>query len=91
MGASFVLLTISASAERVRGRIADVMVSMVSSLIFLIGIALILRRDGHARTWPSRGAPRGRAGGTRGAFFAVLLVAFGIKAPCPLSAWFPDS
>ena len=48
LAASFVLLTIGASAERVRAGISYVMVSMVSSLIFLIGIALALRGDRHA-------------------------------------------
>ena len=46
LSASFVLLTIGASAERVRAGIAYVMVSMVSSLIFLIGIALVYAATG---------------------------------------------
>src|SRR5205807_9258306 len=41
LSASFVLLTIGASADRVRAGIGYVMVSLVSSLIFLFGIALI--------------------------------------------------
>ncbi|MET0995374.1 MAG: proton-conducting transporter membrane subunit, partial [Mycobacterium sp.] len=46
LAASFVLLTIGASADRVRAGIGYVMVSMVSSLIFLIGIALIYAATG---------------------------------------------
>ncbi len=46
LAASFVLLTIGGSAERVRAGIAYVMVSMVSSLIFLIGIALVYATTG---------------------------------------------
>ena len=44
--ASFVLLTIGASKDRVRAGISYVMVSMVSSLIFLIGIALVYAATG---------------------------------------------
>ncbi|WP_264001269.1 proton-conducting transporter transmembrane domain-containing protein, partial [Mycolicibacterium gadium] len=46
LSASFVLLTIGASKERVRAGISYVMVSMVSSLIFLIGLALIYATTG---------------------------------------------
>ena len=46
LAASFVLLTIGASTERVRVGISYVMVSMVSSVIFLIGIALIYAATG---------------------------------------------
>ena len=93
LSASFVLLTIGASAERVRAGIAYVMVSMVSSLIFLIGIALDLRGDRHAEHGRARRcASTTCPPGTRSALFAVLLVAFGIKAAVfPLSAWLPDS
>ena len=57
LAASFVLLTIGASAERVRAGVAYVMVSMVSSLIFLIGIALGLR--GHRHPEHGRDGPCG--------------------------------
>lgn len=46
LSASFVLLTIGASAERVRAGISYVMVSMVSSLIFLLGIGLVYAATG---------------------------------------------
>ncbi len=44
--ASFVLLTIGASKDRVRAGISYVMVSMVSSLVFLFGIALVYAATG---------------------------------------------
>ena len=44
--ASFVLLTIGASKERVRAGISYVMVSMVSSMVFLFGIALVYATTG---------------------------------------------
>ena len=46
LSASFVLLTIGASKDRVRAGIAYVMVSMVSSLVFLFGIALVYAATG---------------------------------------------
>jgi multicomponent Na+:H+ antiporter subunit D len=92
LSASFVLLTLGASAERVRAGIAYVMVSMVSSLIFLTGIALIYAATGTLNLAELAVRLDGVAPGTRTALFAVLLVAFGIKAAVfPLSAWLPDS
>jgi multicomponent Na+:H+ antiporter subunit D len=92
LSASFVLLTIGASAERVRAGIAYVMVSMVSSLIFLIGIALIYAATGTLNMAELAVRLDDVPAGTRSALFAVLMVAFGIKAAVfPLSAWLPDS
>ena len=92
LAASFVLLTIGASTERVRVGISYVMVSMVSSLIFLIGIALVYAATGTLNMAELAVRLDGVSAGTRSALFAVLLVAFGIKAAVfPLSAWLPDS
>jgi multicomponent Na+:H+ antiporter subunit D len=90
--ASFVLLTIGASIERVRAGIAYVMVSMVSSMIFLIGIALVYASAGTLNLAELAVRLDDISPGTRNALFAVLLVAFGIKAAVfPLSTWLPDS
>jgi multicomponent Na+:H+ antiporter subunit D len=92
LSASFVLLTIGASTDRVRAGIAYVMVSMVSSLIFLIGIALIYAATGTLNMAEIAVRLDDVPAGTRSAMFAVLLVAFGIKAAVfPLSTWLPDS
>jgi multicomponent Na+:H+ antiporter subunit D len=92
LSASFVLLTIGASKDRVRAGIAYVMVSMVSSLIFLLGIALVYAATGTLNMAELAVRLDGVAAGTRTALFAVLLVAFGIKAAVfPLSTWLPDS
>ena len=92
LSASFVLLTIGASGDRVRAGIAYVMVSMVSSLIFLIGIALIYAAAGTLNLAELAVRLTDIPSGTRSALFAVLLVAFGIKAAVfPLSTWLPDS
>jgi multicomponent Na+:H+ antiporter subunit D len=92
LAASFVLLTIGASADRVRAGIAYVMVSVVSSLIFLFGIALVYASTGTLNMAELAARLDHVAPGTRSALFAVLLVAFGIKAAVfPLSTWLPDS
>ncbi|MDH6243915.1 Na+/H+ antiporter subunit D [Mycobacterium sp. OTB74] len=92
LAASFVLLTIGASEERVRAGIGYVMVSMVSSVIFLIGIALTYAATGTLNLAELAVRLDGITPGTRAALFSVLVVAFGIKAAVfPLSAWLPDS
>ncbi|MGF6882312.1 multicomponent Na+:H+ antiporter subunit D [Nocardia sp. GAS34] len=92
LAASFVLLTLGASADRVRAGVSYVMVSMVSSLIFLIGIALAYAATGTLNLAQMAERMAAVPGGVRGAIYAVLLVAFGIKAAVfPLSNWLPDS
>lgn len=92
LSASFVLLTIGASAERIRAGVGYVMVSMASSLIFLFGIALVYGATGTLNLAELATRTGALPDGTRSALFAVLLVAFGIKAAVfPLSAWLPDS
>ncbi|OZC68618.1 Na+/H+ antiporter subunit D [Rhodococcus sp. 15-725-2-2b] len=92
LAASFVLLTLGASADRVRAGVSYVMVSMVSSLIFLIGIALVYGATGTLNLAHIAVRMDDINPGTRTAIFAVLLVAFGIKAAVfPLSTWLPDS
>ena len=92
LAASFVLLTLGASADRVRAGISYVMVSMVSSLIFLAGIAFAYAATGTLNMADMALRFDNIPPGTRTAIFGVLLVAFGIKAAVfPLSAWLPDS
>jgi multicomponent Na+:H+ antiporter subunit D len=68
------------------------MVSMVSSLIFLFGIALVYATTGTLNMAEVAVRLTDVSSGTRSALFAVLLVAFGIKAAVfPLSTWLPDS
>ncbi len=68
------------------------MVSMVSSLIFLAGIAFAYAATGTLNMADMALRFDNIPPGTRTAIFAVLLVAFGIKAAVfPLSAWLPDS
>ncbi|GAA2056267.1 Na+/H+ antiporter subunit D [Williamsia deligens] len=92
LAASFVLLTLGASADRVRAGVSYVMVSMVSSLIFLAGIGFAYAATGTLNLAEMAVRLQDVPDGTRTALYAVLLVAFGIKAAVfPLSTWLPDS
>jgi multicomponent Na+:H+ antiporter subunit D len=92
LSASFVLLTIGATRDRVRAGIFYVMISMVSSLIFLFAIALVYAATGTLNMAELAVRLDNVVPAVRGALFAALLVAFGIKAAVfPLSAWLPDS
>lgn len=92
LAASFVLLTVGATEERIRTGIAYVMVSMVSSLIFLIGIGITYAATGTLNLAQLAVRLEATPSGVRTACYAVLLVAFGIKAAVfPLSSWLPDS
>ncbi|MGX7697453.1 Na+/H+ antiporter subunit D [Gordonia polyisoprenivorans] len=92
LAASFVLLTLGATGDRVRAGASYVMVSMVSSLIFLVGIAFAYATTGTLNLAEMAVRLDHVPDGTRNALYAVLLVAFGIKAAVfPLSTWLPDS
>ncbi|NLV78222.1 MAG: Na+/H+ antiporter subunit D [Rhodococcus sp.] len=92
LAASFVLLTLGASADRVRAGVSYVMVSMVSSMVFLIGMAFAYAATGTLNLAQMALRLDDVEPGTRAAIFGVLLVAFGIKAAVfPLSSWLPDS
>ncbi|WP_151549984.1 MULTISPECIES: Na+/H+ antiporter subunit D [Corynebacterium] len=90
--ASYVLLTLGAARERIRAGIAYVMVNMLSSVIFLIGIALTYAAVGTLNLAHISIRMEEVPSGVRTAIFAVLLVAFGVKAAVfPLYSWLPDS
>ncbi|AKK04012.1 Na+/H+ antiporter subunit D [Corynebacterium epidermidicanis] len=90
--ASYVLLTVGASPGRVRAGVSYVMVSMLSSVIFLLALALVYASVGTLNMAHISVRMAEVPSGTRTAIFAVLLVAFGIKAAVfPLYSWLPDS
>ena len=92
LAASFVLLTVGGNAARIRAGVVYVMVSMVSSMIFLTGVALVYAAAGTVNMAELAIRLDDVSPGTRSALFAVLMVAFGIKAAVfPLYAWLPDS
>ena len=90
--ASYVLLTLGASASRVRAGVGYVMVSMASSMIFLLALGFVYSSVGTVNMAQIGQHMQDLPEGTRTAIFATLLVAFGIKAAVvPLDAWLPDS
>ncbi|MGV9612659.1 Na+/H+ antiporter subunit D [Nocardia xishanensis] len=92
LAASFVLLTVGATTERIRAGVGYVMVSMLSSLIFLTGIGLVYATTGTLNLAQLAVRLGAAPDGVRMSIYAVLLVAFGIKAAVfPLSNWLPDS
>lgn len=90
--ASYVLLTLGASPQRVRAGIGYVMVSMASSMVFLFALALVYASVGTMNMAQAGIRMEDVPTGTRAAIFATILIAFGIKAAVfPLDAWLPDS
>ncbi|CAM4142087.1 Na+/H+ antiporter subunit D [Helcobacillus massiliensis] len=92
LSASFVLLTLGGSKERVRAATVYVIVSMLSSMIFLVGIAAVYMAVGTVNFAEIAVRMDHISESTRLMIEFVLLVAFGVKAAIfPLSAWLPDS
>lgn len=90
--ASYVLLTLGASSSRTRAGVSYVMVNMLSSMMFLLAIGLVYQAVGTVNFAHISLRMEDIPDGTRTAIFAVLLVAFAVKAAVfPLSAWLPDS
>lgn len=92
LAASFVLITLGGSRDRIRSGTIYVVVSLVSSVLFLLSIALIYAAVGTV----SFAHLSDRLAELDPAFRTIihlsLLAAFGIKAAIfPLSAWLPDS
>lgn len=92
LAASFVLITLGGTRGRVRAGTVYVVVSLLSSSIFLAGIALTYAATGTVNIAQLSIRLREIDPGVALMIQAVLLVAFGIKAAVvPLQAWLPDS
>jgi multicomponent Na+:H+ antiporter subunit D len=92
LSASYVLLTLGGSASRVRAATTYVIVSLLSSVIFLSAVAAVYAAVGTVNMAELAVRLDGLEPGTRMMLELMLLVAFGIKAAIfPLSAWLPDS
>ena len=90
--ASYVLLTLGGTRARIRAGLTYVVVNVVSSLIFLAGIALVYAAVGTLNLAQIAMRMEAVPAGTQLTIHLVLLTAFGIKAAVfPLSAWLPDS
>lgn len=92
LAASFVLITLGGSRDRMRSGAIYVVVSLIGSVVFLIAIALIYASLGTVNLAQLAGR-MGQIDPTVAlAIESMLLIAFGLKAAIfPLSAWLPDS
>lgn len=92
LAASFVLITLGGTRDRIRAGTIYVVVSVLSSLVFLTAIALIYAATGTVNLAQLALRLPEIDAGARLALHLMLLIAFGIKAAVfPLSAWLPDS
>ncbi|MDM8085908.1 Na+/H+ antiporter subunit D [Cellulomonas cellasea] len=92
LAASYVLLTLGGTGERIRAGSIYVVVALLSSVLFLIAIAMIYAATGTVNLAQLAVRLPEIDPGVRLVLQIMLLVAFGIKAAIfPLSAWLPDS
>lgn len=90
--ASYVLLTLGGAPERIRAGTTYVVVSVISSLLFLTAIAMIYGAAGTVNLADLAVKLGELPHGTQTVLHLMLLIAFGIKAAVfPLSFWLPDS
>jgi multicomponent Na+:H+ antiporter subunit D len=92
LAASYVLITLGATRSRIRDGTTYVVVSLLSSMIFLTAIGLVYAATGTLNLAQLAGRLDALPDGLQLALQSMLLLAFGIKAAVfPLSAWLPDS
>lgn len=92
LAASYVLLTLGGTAERIRAGSIYVIVALLSSIIFLMALALIYAATGTVNLAQLAQRLPEIDPGVQLAIQLLLLLAFGIKAAIfPVSAWLPDS
>lgn len=92
LSASYVLLTLGGTGERIRAGVTYIIVSLVSSLFFLSAIALIYGATGTANIAQLSVRIGALPDDVQLVLHLLLLIAFGIKAAVfPLSFWLPDS
>jgi multicomponent Na+:H+ antiporter subunit D len=92
LAASFVLLTLGGTGERIRAGTIYVVVALLSSLLFLIALAVTYAAAGTVNLAQLAVRLPQIDPEVRLLLQVLLLLAFGIKAAIfPLSAWLPDS
>ena len=90
--ASFVLITLGGTAARIRTGVMYIVVSLVSSILFLAAIAMIYGAVGTVNFAQLGERLSELPQETQTILHVMLLVAFGIKAAVfPVSFWLPDS
>ncbi|WP_432564970.1 Na+/H+ antiporter subunit D [Kineococcus sp. SYSU DK003] len=92
LAASYILLTLGGTKARVRAGTTYVVVSLLSSMVFLTAIALIYMATGTVNMAELSVRLPEVDPDVQLVLHLLLLVGFGIKAAVfPLSAWLPDS
>lgn len=92
LSASYVLLTLGGTGARIRVGITYIVVSLVSSLLFLSAIALLYGATGTVTLALLAERVPELPADVQGILGALLLLAFCVKAAVfPLSFWLPDS
>jgi multicomponent Na+:H+ antiporter subunit D len=90
--ASYVLITLGGKRDQVRHGMTYVVVNLVSSLMFLTGIALVYAATGTVNMADLAGRLGDVPDGLRAALGLLFLVVFGVKAAMfPVFNWLPDS
>ncbi|SJN37358.1 Na(+) H(+) antiporter subunit D [Micrococcus lylae] len=90
--ASYVLLTLGGTGQRIRAGITYVVVSVISSMVFLVAIAMIYAATGTVNMADLAGKLGDLPTDVQMVLHVMLLVGFAIKAAVfPLSFWLPDS
>jgi len=90
--ASYVLMTLGGTSPRIRAGVTYVVVSVISSMLFLVSIAMIYAATGTINMADLAIKLGELDPSTQMTLHLMLLVAFGIKAAVfPLSFWLPDS
>ncbi|MDZ5077506.1 Na+/H+ antiporter subunit D [Nesterenkonia sp. HG001] len=90
--ASYVLLTLGGGESRIRAGVTYVVVSVISSMLFLITIGVVYAATGTVNMADLALKLGDLDGDMQLLLHVMLLVAFGIKAAVfPLAFWLPDS
>ena len=90
--ASYVLLTLGSTENRIRAGTTYVVVSLLSSVVFLTALGLVYGATGTLNMAQLAGRLDDLPGNLTLILHVMLLLAFGIKAAVfPLAAWLPDS
>ncbi|MCB1274380.1 MAG: Na+/H+ antiporter subunit D [Leucobacter sp.] len=90
--ASYVLITLGGTGPRIRAGVTYVVVSLVSSILFLAAIALVYAATGTVNMAQLTLRIAEIPESTQVLLNLMLLIAFGIKAAVfPLAFWLPDS
>ncbi|MEV5769062.1 Na+/H+ antiporter subunit D [Micromonospora sp. NPDC052213] len=92
LAASFVLITLGGTETRIRTGSTYVVVSILSSMLFLTAVGLVYAATGTLNMAQLAHRLDALPDGVRLSLQLMLLLAFGVKAAVfPLSAWLPDS